>query len=484
MKTGRHSGMRAGNSRKGKAHWTRRSFIKSAAGTALAVGTVGAPYVNAQAKAKLVIQTRPARFTKLEQMKSSFIAKFPEADIEFIALAGVDHEDTISKTLAQIAAGKQIDLQRVATEGIQLYAGAGYVQALDKWIKRDAEYLRSYFSDVNATFPHCMMYEGSLYQICTAFNAANVFVNTKLFRDNGIEYPGSDWTKDDFYNIAKQITKKTGDRTNFYGYGWTNRLWGSWMPWIFNNDTNLYTESEASDSDFSSWFWEYFYGNKQNPKFKGGPRWETPQANNDRVVEALEFMWQLQSEGITPTAGLGDGATLTGFYSSNRLGMTPAGGFWAGALRGQGMSPDDFDVAFFPKWKSQRHQFGAEGYLMMDSCEHKDLAWEFIKHTSSYEWQVPFLSGNITTPVRRSLHNELRYSYTGPNHWRVFYDTVDKYPDTGPIPAPPSSNPMTRAFTKYTGLAMAGDQTPRQALDNMQRELLRIQEKYDPMYKS
>ena len=59
-------------------------------------------------------------------MKASFIAKFPEADIEFIALAGVDHEDTISKTLAQIAAGKQIDLQRVATEGIQLNFGATF----------------------------------------------------------------------------------------------------------------------------------------------------------------------------------------------------------------------------------------------------------------------------------------------------------------------------------------------------------------------
>ena len=68
---------------------TRRSFIKTAAtGTALASGVIGAPYINAQAKAKLVVQTRPARFTKLEQMKASFIAKFPDADIEFIALAG------------------------------------------------------------------------------------------------------------------------------------------------------------------------------------------------------------------------------------------------------------------------------------------------------------------------------------------------------------------------------------------------------------
>ena len=179
---------------------SRRSFLKTAAasGAALAAGTIIAPYINAQAKAKLVIQTRPARFTKLEQMKASFIAKFPEADIEFIALAGVDHEDTISKTLAQIAAGKQIDLQRVATEGIQLYAGAGYVQALDKWVKQDAHLMGDYFSDVNPTFPHSMMYEGSLYQICTACNAANIFINKKLFRENDIEYPPVNWTKDDF----------------------------------------------------------------------------------------------------------------------------------------------------------------------------------------------------------------------------------------------------------------------------------------------
>ena len=465
---------------------SRRSFLKTAAaGTAMATGVLGAPYINAQAKAKLVIQTRPARFTKLEQMKASFIAKFPEADIEFIALAGVDHEDTISKTLAQIAAGKQIDLQRVATEGVQLYAGAGYIQALDKWVKRDAHLMADYFSDVNPTFPHSMMYEGSLYQICTAFNAANIFINKKLFRENGIEYPGSDWTKEDFYEIAKKITKKSGDKTEIYGYGWTNRLWGSWMPWIFNNGTNLYTEAEAPNSEFSDWFWKTFYAdNEMASSYGGGIRWETPQANNDRVLEALEFMKQLQDEGITPTTALGDGATLTGFYASNRLGMTPAGGFWAGALKGQGMSPEDFDVVFFPKWKSQRHQFGAEGYLMMDSCEHKDLAWEFIKHSSSYEWQVPFLSGNITTPVRRSLHNKLRYSYTGPEHWNIFYDTVDKLLDSGPIPAPPSSNPMTRAFTKYTGLAMTGDMTPKEALDGMQRDLVRVQRKYDPMYKA
>ncbi|RZO42544.1 MAG: extracellular solute-binding protein [Proteobacteria bacterium] len=465
----------------------RRTFIKStvATGAVVSSGVLGAPYINAGAKQKLVIQTRTGRITKLEQMRNSFIQKFPDADIEFIGLAGVDHEDTISKTLAQIAAGKQIDLQRVATEGIQLYAGAGYVSPLDKWVKRDAHLLHEYFDDVAPSIPHSMLYDGSLYQISTEWNAANIFINTKLFAENDIEYPGADWTKDDFYNIAKKITKKSGSKTDVFGYGWTNRLWGSWMPWIFNNDSNLYSEAESKNSNFSDWFWKTFYkGNSSVANFKGGPKWETPQANNDRIEEALEFMRQLVVEGISPATALGDGATLTGFFTTNKMGMTPAGGFWAGGLHAQGMDPDDFDVCFFPKWKSQRHQFGAGGYLMMDSCKHKDLAWEFIKHSSSYEWQIPFMAGNISSPARRSMHNALRYSYTGPKHWNVFYETLDKFPDTGAIPAPPCSNPMTRTFTKHTGLAMSGDLTPKVALKKMQRDLERITRKYQPMYKS
>ena len=29
------------------------------------------------------------------------------------------------------------------------------------------------------------------------------------------------------------------------------------------------------------------------------------------------------------------------------------------------------------------------------------------------------------------------YAGRGPQHWQVFYDTLDRFPTTGPIPAPP-----------------------------------------------
>jgi ABC-type glycerol-3-phosphate transport system substrate-binding protein len=63
------------------------------------------------------------------------------------------------------------------------------------------------------------------------------------------------------------------------------------------------------------------------------------------------------------------------------------------------------------------------------------------------------------------------FAETGPAHWQVFYDTLDKHPDTAPIPAPPISNPMTTLFTSYTGRAMTGELSPQQAMDELQKEL-------------
>ena len=74
-----------------------------------------------------------------------------------------------------------------------------------------------------------------------------MYYNTKLFEENGIEAPPAEWTKDDFLNVARAITKKDANgQTTVFGYGWTNRLWGSWMPWIFVNGGNLFNQLRSA----------------------------------------------------------------------------------------------------------------------------------------------------------------------------------------------------------------------------------------------
>ena len=79
--------------------------------------------------------------------------------------------------------------------------------------------------------------------------------------------------------------------------------------------------------------------------------------------------------------------------------------------------------------------------------------------------------GIITTPSRRSMLVPEAFENTGPEHWQVFYDTLDKHPDTAPIPAPPISNPMTTLFTNLHCACDDGRTNPQAAMDGLQKEL-------------
>ena len=455
---------------------TRRNTIKLAgAGAAsLALGSTAAgaasaaPAFHRRQEQTLRIAFEGTAVDPLDQrLAEGFRELHPDVNIEFVPIQGTDWNEYFAKVLTMIASGTVPDLMNVATEGTHLFAGQGLATPLDDFVQRDKDVLAEYFEDVHPSLVQAMMYEGSLYELPRDFNAANMFINTQLFEENGYEYPADDWDKDTFYNIAKDLTADGGGPP--FGYGWTNRLWGSWMPWIFVNDSNLLTESHAPGGE---WLWNTFYGDQPDAVERGGGwRWEEPQANAPANIEALEFVVQMMEEGITPSVSEGGGDLLQGFFTSNNLGMTPAGGFWAGGLSEAGMAPDAFDVQFFPRWKSQRHQFGTAGYVLMESSENKDIAWEYIKYAVSLPAMEVIYEGNFSTPVRRSMLTTQRYEATGPQHWEVFYDTLDKFPDSAPIPAPPQANEMTAIFMRYTGLALNFEMTPEEALNGMQDEL-------------
>lgn len=396
----------------------------------------------------------------------------PNVKLEFIAVTGIDHEEVASKILSMIAAGQTIDIGYAATEALQLYAGQELSYPLDEFVQRDSADMAEYFADVHPSLIQAMMYEGGLYEMPFDFNAANMYYNTALYQENGLESPPSEWTKDDFLTNATAISKKDDQgRPTVFGYGWTNRLWGSWMPWIFVNEGNLFKQEEAPGGE---WLWGTFY--KDDPAAKGrggGYRWQTPSANSPEVVEALDLVVKMTADGIAPTIELGGGQSLQGFFADNKLGMTPAGGFWAGGLANAGFPKGSFDVQLFPKWKSQRHQFGTGGQWMAAAGEHKEDAWDYMKYRISKEAMNAWYGANgiITTPSRRSMLVPEAFENTGPEHWQVFYDTLDKHPDTAPIPAPPISNPMTTLFTNYTARAMTGELTSQAAMDGLQKEL-------------
>lgn len=453
---------------------TRREMLKITAAGAAAVGAnivPGAMIFAAPPKQDSVTLRFQENEEQYAAVVEAFKQEFPNVNIEFVNVTGIDHAEVASKILAQLAAGQPVDIGYAATEATQLYAGEGLAMSLTDRVMDSKDELAEYFADVSPVLTETMMYEGDLYQLPRDFNAANMYFNMELLEAAGLEVPGPEWTKDDFAEYAKAMTG-IGEGNDSFGYGWTNRLWGSWTPWFFVNDTNLLSEERAPGGE---WLWDNFYADDPKAEGRGGGwRWPAPQANSPEMVEALEFVVSMVQEGITPALDMGTGETLQGFFTTGKLGMTPAGGFWSGGLIDSGMEKGSFDVQFWPEWKSQRHQLGVGAAWILNGTAHEDEAWEFVKFSTRKEvMEMIGFFGELTktTPVRRSMNNEERYATSGPNNWHVFYDTLDERPDTGPIPAPVFSIEMTDIYTRFTSLAGNGDMTPQEALDGMQTEL-------------
>ncbi len=453
---------------------SRRDLLKVVAAGAAVAGSGLVPGMRifaAPAGQDTVTLTVQQDETQYADVTAAWNEKNPNVAIQYINVTGVDHAEVATKILAMLAAGQPVNIGYAATEATQLYAGEGLAASLTQRVQDSAADLKEYFSDVSPVLVDTDLYNGDLYQLPRDFNAANMYFNTGLLKEAGLEMPAEDWTKDDFEEYAKAMTGIGPDKDS-YGYGWTNRLWGSWTPWFFVNDTNLLTEAQA---DGGEWLWSTFYADDPNASGrKGGPLWPAPQANNPKMLEALEFVVSLTTNKYTPAVDMGGGSTLQGFFTSGKLGMTPAGGFWSGGLINAGMQKGDFDVQFWPKWASQRHQLGVGAAWLLDGGDNSDQAWEFVKFCTQKEiMEKMSFFGELTgtTPVRRSMNDEKRYATSGPANWHVFYDTLDKLPDTGPIPAPKFSIQETDIYTRYTALAVTGQSTPKDALDGMQTEL-------------
>ena len=404
-----------------------------------------------------------------QSLVDAFTARHPDISVRLQAIQGTDWADFFAKILTMVAAGTPPDVCVVATEGAQLFAER-LAEPLDEFIKRDAAEVQDYFDDVHPSLIEAFMYKGSFYQMPIDFNAANMYFNTGAMQRAGVSYPAADWTHEDFLTMARQMRQAAG--SGFVPFYWTNRLWGGIVPWLYINDTSFLTETKSPGGE---WLWDRFYPDHKG-EYSGGFLWEGSNASDPKVAESFEFVRALVEEGLGTSPAQGGGNELVGQFSGGSIGMTPAGGFWVQGLSEAGLTPQDYDVAYFPKWRTQRHQFGAAGYAILKTSERKDEAWEWVKFCTSREgMQLAFPSPN-TTPTRRSMCNEALYSQKGPVHWKVFYDTLDQLP-CAPIPAPPQQAAVETALIKNVLGAVTGSAAALPAaLERLDEDLTRALE--------
>ncbi|MDR2102468.1 MAG: sugar ABC transporter substrate-binding protein [Treponema sp.] len=73
------------------------------------------------------------------------------------------------------------------------------------------------FENFNKKFYTPFMFNGKRYGVPVFWDVTVLFYNKALFDKAGVAYPNEDWTWNDFYNAAKRLTVKEGNKTVQYG---------------------------------------------------------------------------------------------------------------------------------------------------------------------------------------------------------------------------------------------------------------------------
>ncbi|MBX3065752.1 MAG: sugar ABC transporter substrate-binding protein [Anaerolineae bacterium] len=453
---------------------SRRQFLTmaGAAGAALAAGLVDHKVAFArpakQDKVLLRAMTigNPQRAETFEKVLGGFREANPNINLELVPVAAAEWDAYLAKIATILASGQQLDSVEVGTEGQQTFSAGGIIRPLDELATNDAAEIQDYFSDVNPVFIEGVMYQGSLYNLPNLWAAAGIYYNKKLFDQAGVAYPADNWTVEDFAAAASAI-RKLGD--DIYGFAWANRHWGGFVPWSFNNGTNVLAEKHAEGGE---WLWDKFYSGlsaEDRAKRGGGYYWDASTANDPANIEALEM---LQSEAFTDGISyMSDINSVLSAFETGKVGMIISHRAWVSRFKAAGLTPDDYDVTYMPMWKTQKHQYGASALAITTLSAQPDSAWKLMKYLTSKDVQFAYVSGGVHTATRRSvMADPKQHEGLGPNNWKAFYGMVDET-DAAPIPAPAQNKDFTNIFTKYIGLAMANEMPAKDALEAMHGEL-------------
>ncbi len=360
----------------------------------------------------------------------AFTREYPQITVEFSGTEGGTWGQYFEKIAVMSTSGSPPDVARVAIEGVQLVAHRGMALPLDPYIKRDQGQLKDYFPDVNQNMLKSMAYQGKQYQLPFTWNGPVIHYNTTLFDRAGIARPKDDWTVDNFLDITRRLT--TAD---VWGVTTPNGYWGGVIPWLFLNGADLFTDD-----------------------------WKQSRANDPKVVEALQLYQDLSAKHrVAPPNGAGAD------FNTGKLAMRADGG---GNLRldmiQKGMR--DFDVLYFPKWKTQTHEYGGTGFPIMKGSKHHDESWLLTRFLIRKESIAAFCATVSQTPARRSVAYDMWVKPGDPpKNYRIYFDMLDR--GARAVPAPPEFNEVETLTLKYLRQITANEIGAKAAADGLHREL-------------
>ncbi len=307
--------------------------------------------VSAQEEITLVV----ASFYPVDQtagwagLVEDFEAAHPGVTIETQVTSFAEY---LPRLLTQIAGGDAPDVAGVENTPFPQFVDRGILLDLTDLLAATDGFTAGDF------FPHLLdryTYDGRIYGIpYDAQPYAMLYYNPALFDAAGVDYPTNDWNWDDMLAAAEALTVRD-DAGNVTQYGMN--VGSRWDYFVYGAGGGMVDDL-------------------RNPTMS---LLDAPEA-----VEGIQFMVDLMhSHEVYPSPQTLEalGGASRDFFLTGKTAML-IGGFWEAVFNPQGFADIGARIAIGPvKDTSNRiYPTGGTAYTVLESSEHKDLAWEFVVH--------------------------------------------------------------------------------------------------------
>ncbi len=343
--------------------------------------------------------------------------------------------DYISQFMNIVASGDAPDICTMPIEGIATVASRVPLVDLEELLE-DNEEAQAMLADIEPNITGGLRWNGKLRFFPFEWNNVVVYYNVDLFEEAGVPPPSSDWTWDDMLEAAKKLTKRDANgHTSQYGL-FLSGIYFTLAPWFMTNDTNVLT-----------------------------PDWRAPNVKDPKFAETLSFLYDLINvHKVAPSFAKND-VGIGAFVSGNA----------AMFLAGRWPTPDildskiNFDVQYFPQKRKQVTVYGIGGNCILESSANPELAWEYVKEISGYEFQDELAKTYREIPSLKSIANRPD-QVNVPKNGHIFYDSAAT---AEPIASPPGFAAVEEIFIRHLEAYLTGNESQEDAIAAMDRELTR-----------
>lgn len=245
-------------------------------------------------------------------------------------------------------------------DGYDIFAsGEGdFFKWVDRGLTMPMDDMMAADSDYTQTLPDSLMNMGKVngqqqYMVID-YNPICLYYNKDMFDAAGMEYPTSEWTWDDLFDAAAQLTVKNDDGT-YEQYGFNAQNWAyAVLTYLESLGLNLMNEDGTECDGY---------------------------LNSPEVAEALDryFAMAEEPDKVSPaSADLDTFGSATAMMTAGKLAMFVSGGWDKVTLDEAGTN---YGMALIPG--NHTSYLCASGYAIGANCKHPEAAWEVIKFLTS-----------------------------------------------------------------------------------------------------